>query len=175
MSVAAFFGLGHYWCMKQQSLLSLNKGIVHPLRTTLGAVLAFLLAKLVGLPEVYWAPISAIVVMESTLGATFTFSYRRLIGTALGSVAGALLLSHFEMSLLAYAGGIFILGLFCATLRLEKSAYRFAGVTRTVIMFVSHTNSAWIVAFHRFIEISLGIIVSLILTALWPEKEMQKK
>ena len=157
--------------MKKQSLLSLKKNLVHPIRTTIAAVLALLLARLVGLPEVYWAPISAIVVMESTLGATLTVSWRRLIGTALGSVAGALLLNHFGPNLLAYAGGILALGLLCAILRLEKSAYRFAGVTLTVILFVSHTNSAWVVAIHRFIEISAGIVVSLLLTALWPEEE----
>lgn len=156
--------------MKKQSLTLLKKNLVHPLRTTIAAVLAFFLATLVGLPEVYWAPISAIVVMESTLGATLTVSWRRLIGTALGSIAGALLLNHCGPSLLAYAGGILVLGLLCATMRLEKSAYRFAGVTLTVIMFVHHTNSAWIVAIHRFIEISAGIVVTLLLTALWPEK-----
>lgn len=161
--------------MKKQSLALLKKNLVHPVRTTIAAVLAFLLARLLGLPEVYWAPISAIVVMESTLGATLTVSWRRLIGTALGSVAGALLLNHFGANLLAYASGILILGILCATMRLEKSAYRFAGVTLTVIMFVSHTNPAWIVAIHRFIEISAGIVVSLFLTALWPEEKGKKK
>jgi hypothetical protein len=31
-------------------------------------------------------------------------------------------------------------------------------------------EGAWIVALHRFIEISAGIIVALIVVAVWPER-----
>lgn len=161
--------------MKTPSLVLLKNNLVHPVRTTIAAVVALLLARLLGLPEVYWAPISAIVVMESTLGATLTVSWRRLVGTAFGSAAGALLLSYFGPSWPAYAGGIFGLGLLCASLRLERSAYRFAGVALTVIMFLPHTKPAWIIAIHRFIEISAGIVVSLFLTALWPEQKKKEQ
>jgi hypothetical protein len=30
-------------------------------------------------------------------------------------------------------------------------------------------KSAWIVALHRFIEVSIGLVVGLLLTILWPE------
>jgi hypothetical protein len=36
-------------------------------------------------------------------------------------------------------------------------------------MLVAHTNAEWIVAVHRFFEVSVGIAVGLALTALWPE------
>src|SRR5580700_6936948 len=129
--------------MKKPSLAALKINLVHPVRTTIAAVLAIMLAKSLGLPEIYWAPISAIVVMESTLGATLTVSWRRLVGTALGSIAGALLLTSFGPSVLAYAAGILGLGLVCILFRLERSAYRFAGVTLTVILLVNHDQPAW--------------------------------
>lgn len=36
-------------------------------------------------------------------------------------------------------------------------------------MMIAHTQPPWIVAIHRFIEISVGLAVGLILTAIWPE------
>jgi hypothetical protein len=34
---------------------------------------------------------------------------------------------------------------------------------------IPRINAAWIVALHRFIEVSVGIVVALALAALWPE------
>jgi hypothetical protein len=60
-------------------------------RTTLAAVGSLLLARFLKLPEAYWAPITAVVVMQSSLGATLKVSGRRLAGTALGAAAGAVI------------------------------------------------------------------------------------
>jgi uncharacterized membrane protein YgaE (UPF0421/DUF939 family) len=34
---------------------------------------------------------------------------------------------------------------------------------------IPRSNLAWIVALHRFIEVSVGIIVALAVVAFWPE------
>src|SRR5579862_6026800 len=65
--------------------------VIHATRTALAAMLSLALAKLGRLPESYWAPITTLVVMESTLGAELVTSGQRLIGTALGAILGALL------------------------------------------------------------------------------------
>jgi hypothetical protein len=36
-------------------------------------------------------------------------------------------------------------------------------------MLVGHAGPAWVVAVHRFAEVSMGVVVGLVLTALWPE------
>lgn len=97
------------------------------------------------------------IVMQSTLGAALTISWQRWVGTALGSAAGALLVTCFGPSLIAFGAGIFGTGLLCAALRLDRPAYRFAGITLTVIMLVAHTEPVWVMAIHRFAEVSLGI------------------
>jgi uncharacterized membrane protein YccC len=157
--------------MKTPQLTSLKKRIVHPARTTIAAVLSLLAARVVGLPEIYWAPISTMIVMQSTLGAALTISWQRWVGTALGSAAGALLVTCFGPSLIAFGAGIFGTGLLCAALRLDRPAYRFAGITLTVIMLVAHTEPVWVMAIHRFAEVSLGIAVGVIVTVLWPEQQ----
>jgi uncharacterized membrane protein YccC len=156
--------------MKASPLSSLKKNLAHPARTTIATVLALLAARVLGLPEVYWAPISTLIVMQSNLGTALTISGQRLAGTALGSLAGALLVTGFGPSLPAYAAGIFALGLICDLLRLDRPAYRFAGVTLTVVMLIAHAHeTVWVTAFHRFAEVSVGIAVGVIVIALWPD------
>ena len=57
-------------------------------RTTIAAVASLLLARLLKLPEFYWAPISAIVIIESTIDPR-TLAWQRFAGTALGAALGA--------------------------------------------------------------------------------------
>ena len=65
---------------------------------------------------------------------------------------------------------IFGTGLICLVLHLDRTAYRFAGITECIVMLVVRDRPAWIIASHRFVEVSLGITVALIVTAAWPEK-----
>jgi uncharacterized membrane protein YccC len=58
--------------------------------------------------------------------------------------------------------GLFVLGLICAALRMERNAYRYAGITLIIVMLVAHTRPPWIMAIHRFFEISVGIAVGLV-------------
>jgi hypothetical protein len=65
--------------------------------------------------------------------------------------------------------GIFLSGVICVVLHMERRAYRYAGITLAVVMLVARTQPAWVIAIHWFIEISLGIVAALLLTAVWPE------
>jgi uncharacterized membrane protein YgaE (UPF0421/DUF939 family) len=143
--------------------------VIHVLRTTVAAVVSLLVARLFKLPETYWAAITTLVVMQSTLGAAFTVSWYRFVGTAIGAAAGALFATYFGSNTAMFGIGIFILGIICAVLKLDRAAYRFAGITLAITMLVAHTNAAWVVAARRFFEVSVGIAVALVLTAIWPE------
>jgi uncharacterized membrane protein YccC len=147
--------------------------VVHSIRTAIAATVSLAVARLFGLPEAYWAAIATLVVMQSTLGATLLISVERIAATALGAVIGALLASYFVGNLLVFAAAVFVLGLLCAVFRMEKTAYRYASVTLAIIMLIPRSNAAWIVALHRFFEVSVGILVALALTAVWPEYQPQ--
>ena len=144
--------------------------LVHSLRTASAAVMSLLIARLFRLPEAYWAPITTITVMQSTLGAALAVSWQRFVGTALGAVAGAVLAGYFGTSTVWFTVGVFALGLICALLGLERNAYRFAGITLAIVMLVGHSDVARWIAIHRFVEVSVGIAVALVLTAIWPER-----
>jgi uncharacterized membrane protein YccC len=144
---------------------------VHSIRTAIAATISLAVARLFGLPEAYWAAIATLVVMQSTLGATLLISVERIAATALGALAGALLAKYFTGNLLVFAAAVFVLGLLCAAFRMEKSAYRYSGITLAIIMLIPRSSAAWIVALHRFFEVSVGIVVALALVAAWPERQ----
>jgi uncharacterized membrane protein YgaE (UPF0421/DUF939 family) len=140
-------------------------------RTTVAAVLALLLARMLKLPEFYWAPISAIVIIQSTIDQK-TLAWQRFAGTALGAALGALIATVFNASWAntwVYAGAIFLCGVLCVLLRF-RGAYRFAAITVSIILLIAHTRPAWIVALHRFVEVSIGIAVALTIALVWPIK-----
>jgi uncharacterized membrane protein YccC len=149
----------------------LNKhALVHSARTAIAAVVSLLVARVLGLPEAYWATISTLIIMQSTLGAALAVSEQRFAGTAVGALLGALLTFYFGSNTLVFGMGVFAIGLICAALRLGE-AYRMASVTLAIVMLVGRTKSAWIVAAHRFVEVSVGIAVGLALTAAWPHED----
>ncbi|HTC57783.1 MAG TPA: FUSC family protein [Candidatus Sulfotelmatobacter sp.] len=137
-------------------------------RTTVAAVASMLLARALKLPEYYWAPISAIVIIQSTIDPR-TLAWQRFAGTALGAVLGALIATFFPTTALVYAVAIFLCGVLCALLRFG-GAYRFAAITLSIILLIAHQRPPWIVALHRFVEVSLGIAVALVVAELWPSR-----
>jgi uncharacterized membrane protein YccC len=153
------------WAWDEKNLPS----ITHAVRTAVAATASVIIARLVQMPEAYWAGIATLVVMQSTLGATLTLSIERIAATAVGASVGALEANYFRANLVAFAVAIFLVGLLSFAFRLEKTAYRYASITLTIIVLIPRSEAPWATALHRFIEVSVGIIVALAVVALWPE------
>ena len=146
--------------------------VLHSLRTAAAAVISLLVARLAKLPETYWAAVTTLVVTQSTLGAALKISANRLIGTAIGAAMAAMFAIYFPPRLVWYGIGIFVLGLVCSITRSSRAAYPLGGVAFTIVLLISHTEPPWRVAFHRFAEVSIGIVVAVVLTVVWPEQEI---
>jgi uncharacterized membrane protein YccC len=121
------------------------------------------------LSESYWAAILTLVVMQSTLGETLPVSAQRLAGTTLGAAVGALAGTYYPGNALVFGACILLIGIGFVPFRLERNAYRYAGITLAIIMLVPG-HSGRIIALHRFFEVSVGIAVGLAFSALWPER-----
>jgi uncharacterized membrane protein YgaE (UPF0421/DUF939 family) len=149
--------------------------LVHSARTAIAAILSVLVARLFQLPETYWAAITTLVITQSSLGAALSVSWERFIGTALGAAVGATVATYFGSRVFILGISIFLLGLLCAVMRSDRSAYRFGGIALTIVLLVPRTSSAWQVAVHRFSEVIIGIVVALVLTLIWPEREWKPR
>jgi len=94
----------------------------HSARTAVAAVVSLLVARWFGLPESYWAAVTTLVIMQSTLGAALPVSAQRLAGTALGAAAGALAGTYYPGNALVFGACILVLGIVFVPFRLERNA-----------------------------------------------------
>lgn len=111
-------------------------------KTGLAAAAAFYLARFLGLPESYWAAISAIIVMYSDLSRTLKASGTRLIGTAIGVSIGGAFAALFGQKLWAFAVAVALTLLICGLLGFAEAA-RLAGVAVVIVMLASHPGRPW--------------------------------
>src|SRR5436305_12308782 len=75
-------------------------------RAAVATVLSLLLARTVlRLPEFYWAPISTIVIVLSTINP-LTLAWQRFVGTALVAVLVALIASFFHVNWFVCGAGM---------------------------------------------------------------------
>jgi uncharacterized membrane protein YgaE (UPF0421/DUF939 family) len=143
-----------------------REALINSTRTAVATVLSLVLARnVLRLPEFYWAPISTLVILLSTIDP-FTLAWQRFAGTALGAALGALIATYLPANWMVYGAGIFICGVLSEVLRVG-SAYRFAAIAFSIVLLIGHVRPPWIVAVHRFVEVSLGIAVALVVTAVW--------
>jgi uncharacterized membrane protein YccC len=138
------------------------------IKTAIAGVVSMYIAMLFHLPEGYWAAISALIVMQSNVGATLSASRTRLAGTAVGAVVGGAFVALWGDSIPGFALAVAVAYFLCFVLRLPDSQ-RLATVTVAIIMLIGRPAAPWTVALHRFIEVSVGILIALVISlTLWP-------
>lgn len=145
---------------KQGSFEALFQG----LSTACVAVFCYLTARLVpSLRDVYWAPIAAIVVLYPDQEATKSAAAQRFLGTAVGSLIGWATAVLWHRHIVLYGVAVFLAVGLCYLLRLGTAA-RLCAVTVTVITLIPRPEAVYLVAFHRFIEVSYGVTCALVYT-----------
>src|SRR5580658_492168 len=152
--------------MASQGLFNFERRrlLIHAGKTALAASLSWWLTKLIGVRDGYWGSISAIIVLQSNVGATVTASRDRVIGTLIGAALG-FAFSPLQPLLLGYVLALLVAIVVCGLMGLKNSS-RLAGVTITIVMLVHREGSAWGLALDRVIEVLLGIVVALAVTTL---------
>jgi uncharacterized membrane protein YgaE (UPF0421/DUF939 family) len=138
--------------------------IYHGVSAGLVAAFSFSTASLVpSLREPYWAPIAAVVVLYPARDATRRAAVERFIGTTIGSLIGWATADWWHQNLALYGLSVVVAVGLCYALRLENAA-RLCAVTVTVITLIPRAEAAYLVAFHRFVEVSYGVACALAYT-----------
>jgi len=139
--------------------------VKEPMVIAFTAMVCLWLAQGLRLPQGYWAVMSSIIVMQPNVQETISASLSRLAGTAIGAIAGGLFLDLYGVHIWVFGVAVMIVVLICIFLNLKQSN-RLAGVTVAIILLVNHSESPWMTALHRFLEVSLGVVVALLISFL---------
>ena len=138
----------------------------HALRVVTAVVAAFVVVKLSGLPQGWWAVITALLVVQTSVGGSLKAALDRLWGTIAGALYGALvaiIIPHATDIGLGIAIALAILPL--AYLAAVNPIFRVAPVTALIVMLPIYGHADPLTsAFDRVIEIIIGNIVALAVT-----------
>lgn len=133
------------------------------LRMTVAGLLSFAIAHLFQLTQGYWAVLTAVIVMQSSLGGSLKAVVDRLISTLAGAGWGAAVTYAVPRPTLASAGLALAVALIPLSLLVAfRPSYRVAPVT-AVIVLLGHTAASGVVdtALARVFEIGVGSVVAL--------------
>jgi len=138
--------------------------LIDAAKTALAAAVCWWLALRFGLHDGYWGSISAIIVLQSNVGATVTASRDRILGTMIGALLG------FGCSVFGAPPWNYIVAILLAVLVSGllgwRNSSRLACVTITIIMLVPAHGPRWSLALDRVGEVLLGIVVALLVSTL---------
>jgi uncharacterized membrane protein YccC len=135
------------------------------LRILIAGMAAFFVTDIVlGLPQSYWAVLTAVIVMQASLGGALKASIDRIVGTIAGALWGvivALTVPHGGSWLLATALTLALAPL--SLLIAFQPAYRIAPATAIIVLLGSSGQEAGpiVSALHRVMEIGIGSLVGL--------------
>lgn len=150
-------------------------------RNTAAAILALLVAAALQLESPYWAAMTALIVIQPTRGLLVEKSFYRLVGTAIGSVAGLLLLLQSESPMVLTLGlSLWIAGCVGAgnlLYGLRSYACMMAGLTCAVIAMSGYLNPPHLysIAFGRIADVFVGILVATAVTALFTPRRSAER
>jgi uncharacterized membrane protein YccC len=125
---------------------------------------------LIGLEEAYWAPISAIYVAQPELQATFAAARDRVIATLIGAVAGLAVLQAARSGLHSmplFWGALIPLSILSAV----RPNLRLSCTTLVILVLVPSTGPVLARPLERILEILLGALVAVAVTAATPIRQ----
>jgi uncharacterized membrane protein YccC len=139
----------------------------HTLRLLSAIGLAYGSACLFGLPDPFWAAVTAVVVTQPALDATLTAGRDRVAGTLLGALAGLLVI-------LGGRAGLPLMSMFwimlvpLAVLTAIWPNLRLSCITLIVVLLVPPIGWSFERPFDRVLEILLGTLASIVISAGFP-------
>ncbi len=138
------------------------------MRVAVAATAAYSAYHLFGLPQGYWAVFSAVIVVQSSIGATLTLSIERMMGTVAGAVIGGLAVWLHPHTALGLGVAIALSVAVASFAAAARADLKVAPIT-AVIMLISPTGQAMgplETAVLRVVEIGIGSLIGVLATML---------
>lgn len=150
--ITRFRWLGELWSRNRLE-------IRHGLRIAAGGLASYAAGHLLGLPQVYWAVFTAVLVVQGSIGGSWKASTDRFVGTLFGAAYGAAvatLVPHDNPFTLGVALAVSLLPL--ALLSAFNPAFRVAPITAIILLLGSAGAAEGPIraALLRTLEVALG-------------------
>ena len=132
------------------------------LRITIAAGLGFAVAKVFQLPQGTWVAITAIIVMQASLGGSMKAATDRMAGTLAGALWGGLVAILMSRQNDLQTGVSVVLAVApLAVLAAVNASFRVAPITALIVLLPTSDpgHTPLVYALERIIEISLGIAI----------------
>ncbi len=122
----------------------------------------------------WWAAISAFMVARSSLAEALLRAVMRIIGSAIGAALGVVVLGLFAYEPVPFCLCLFAMawaGLFGFSMSRFGYAWLMGGITGTLVTLIGldQPPTAFMMACDRVIDVAIGTVASLLVTALLPD------
>lgn len=139
------------------------------LRIVVAGVLTFVLCHALDLKQSQWAVLTAIIVMQSSVGASLKMTFDRWAGSLGGAFWGVCVLTTLPLDTELAKGLALVVTLIpLASLAAFNPVYRVAPITGVILLLAPMLpdTTAWQAAFNRILEVGIGSVVALAVTLL---------
>ncbi|WP_020180826.1 FUSC family protein [Methylopila sp. M107] len=131
------------------------------------AASAFVFATLLGLPQGYWSVISALVVVQSSVGGTLAAAQERAIGTLVGAIVGGIAAFLHPHSLLTTSITLTVVTAALAFAAAGRPSLKLAPVTAAILLVATANQpNQLLFAAERVLEVMLGCAMGIAATFL---------
>lgn len=136
-------------------------------RVSAAALLAFAVGRALGLQQGYWAVFTAIIVMQASLGGSFTAALDYFVGTIAGAVYGTAIALIVPIQNVWILGGALVVSVApLAFLAAIRRNFRVAPITAVIILIIPALQHASVFqsALGRVIEIAIGSLSGILVS-----------
>jgi uncharacterized membrane protein YccC len=134
-------------------------------RVAVATALAWFVAVEFALPQAWWAVITALLVVQASLGGSIATGIDRVLGTMLGATFGAIAAWLHERFAVPVGALLPVVVAPLALVAAKRPTYRVAPVTAVIVLLVTQpTLSPFIAAAERIAEIMLGSVIGVLVS-----------
>jgi uncharacterized membrane protein YccC len=146
-----------------------SRNLKQGIKTGLAGAIAFAIYAGWNLPEGYWAVITALVVTQANLGASWKAALYRMIGSTAGAISAAALIPILGSGRSRTGIALFPLASLFGYLTTLHPSFSAGGFTVAIILVFSSPQEHWQLAWYRVLYTLLGAFVAFAVSALiWP-------
>lgn len=152
-----------------------DAAVRHGIKCGLAGIIAWAAGEAIRLPQPTWSLITIFVLaLAPFVGSMAEKGLLRIVGTSVGGFLGMLLVGNFADNIVIMVVGLAVVMTVCTWL-FGSSHYPYAfflcALTMAVVVSggMSEPDQSWHVALDRFLQVTLGVIVMLLVNSLiWP-------